>query len=322
MLRCQVSTLKDTILPLIEENLPVLIHGDSGIGKTEIVIREIAPALEEKYGSCVVKDYRVSTWDTVDATGLPDLKNGATRWARPAFIPKDDGKMYLYYFSELTHASIPVQHVLYRIVNERASGDYQLPKNHRIIADCNTREARGGDNRLLGPFENRFCHVLAQTSPADFISIGKRRGFEMALLGFIERRPELLHKMSEGPAWPSPRNWERINKIWHTPNFDDLAQAVVGEGAAREVSEFRRTAMSEIPKLKEIESNPEKCKVPKETQYQYVVASGIARHMTEENWKPFKRYLQRLPADISSMAANLISGRDEKLGKHVGDLVI
>src|SRR5262245_57921447 len=91
MLRCKASQLADTIWPLVKADIPVFIHGLSGIGKSQIIRCELMPKIRQEYGeSSVLHDFRLSSKDITDGTGIPtvDQQERATIWTRPAFIPK------------------------------------------------------------------------------------------------------------------------------------------------------------------------------------------------------------------------------------------
>ena len=161
MLKCKVTNLVNTIWPLVVADIPVFIHGKTGIGKSEIVNGELLDRMREHFGDTVIHDFRLSTKDVVDGTGMPDIDKieRATYWTRPAFIPKEDGKMHLIFLDEVGHASIQMQHVAYQLVRERKLGDFSLPKNNRMVLALNLREDKGGENKLLKPLEARGAHV-------------------------------------------------------------------------------------------------------------------------------------------------------------------
>src|SRR6516225_12304569 len=121
MLTCKVGELPDKIFPFIDVDIPVAIHGWTGIGKTEIISTVIMQMLERKYGPCVLHDIRFAQRDPVDASGLPivDREKMQTLWTRPGLVPDEDGKMHVMYLGEAGHLDPSRQHVLYQPVNER-----------------------------------------------------------------------------------------------------------------------------------------------------------------------------------------------------------
>src|SRR6266478_7129468 len=95
MLKCKITKLADTIWPLVYANIPIMIYGPTGVGKSSVVKNDLVPRIEREFGATTLHDTRLSTKDIVDGTGMPviDKDERATFWTRPAFIPGDDGNM-------------------------------------------------------------------------------------------------------------------------------------------------------------------------------------------------------------------------------------
>jgi len=164
MLKCKITKLSETIWPLVFADIPVMIYGPTGIGKSTVVRNDLIPMLEREFGQTVMHDIRLSTKDIVDGTGMPviDKEEMATFWTRPAFIPRDDGATHVMFFDEFGHASVQLQQMSYSLVNDRGLGGYGLPKKNRVILASNTRTDGGGDNKMLKPLENRMAHVTVE----------------------------------------------------------------------------------------------------------------------------------------------------------------
>ena len=322
MLRCKASQLVEVIWPLVKADIPVFIHGKSGIGKSQMIRTELMPLIEREYGPSVLHDFRLSSKDITDGTGIPtvDQSDKSTIWTRPAFIPKDDGKMHVIFLDEIGHASVQMQHAVgYQLVLDRGLGEYKLPRKHRVILALNIREDKGGDNKLAGPFQNRGAHVVLDLDQSGWIEYATQRGIDPRLIAFVKLRPEQLHKMSEtSPAWPSPRTIEMLGKVMRE-NRDDLksiqnaAQGLCGEGFATEFATFIRDLGAALPKLSDIKANPSRAKVPDDLHHQYVVASAISHHIDKASVDAWVTYLKRLSPDLASMAAHNAMQRDSAL---------
>ena len=149
MLRCKINKLSETILPLVVADVPVIIYGKTGIGKSSVIRHEVTPALGKILGlEAILHDYRLSQKDVVDFTGIPviDPVLKRTDWTCPAFIPEDDGKLHVIFWDEAGHANVQLQHLLYGAVNDREMGGYRFPMHNRMILATNMREDQGGDN--------------------------------------------------------------------------------------------------------------------------------------------------------------------------------
>lgn len=330
MLTCKISKLAKKLLPFVVADIPQFVHGWTGIGKTEVISNELLYLLEQQLGPCVLHDFRMSQHDPVDASGIPvvDKNTMRTVWSCPGLVPQDDGRTHIIYYGEVGHLDPNRQHVLYQATQERALGGYKFPVKNRIILDLNTREDKGGDIRLLPPFENRGQHTFAELDQEGWIEHQKQRGCDPRVHTFIKLRPQYLHYMLNrdkdnrvippaGPAFYTPRSVERLDRLFKAklPNdvIIDGARGNCGEAFARDFSTFLRDLAAGLPKLTEIKANPKTAKVPVDVDHQYVIASAISHNITSADADVWAIYLARLAEDVASMAAHNAMNRDDAL---------
>ena len=329
MLKVKVTKLADAVMPLLHADVPFVVYGPTGVGKSSIMRNEVVPALEKAYGPVVFHDIRLSTKDIVDGTGMPiiDKDERATFWTRPAFIPKEDGKMHFFFCDEFGHASVQLQQMAYSLVLDRGLGGFSLPKNNRVALASNTRTDQGGDNKMLKPLQNRLAHLSVEPDAPGLIEKMKIWGWDPRLVAYLTLRPEDIHKVSDAdPAFPTPRSLERFNDVLkklppetNKVTLENMAQAVLGDGFSRQFMTFITNLAAGMPKMQDILANPSKAKVPSDPHYQYVVASAVAKNIDRKTATRFAEYLSRLMPDIRSMAAHDAISRDPGL-KNVKEL--
>lgn len=328
MLKVKTGKLIQAIKPLVLADIPVFIRGKTGIGKSQMIREQLVPWLAEQCGKEVVlHDYRLSSKDITDGTGIPvvsdDPEGKRTTWTRPAFIPVEDGKMHLIFLDEIGHASVQMQHAVgYQLTQDRALGEYKLPKHNRLILAMNTRDDKGGDNKLAKPFEGRGAWVELQDDPIGFLEYMTERKFNPHLIAFLKLRPQLYHKMdANNPTFPMPRRYEQLNRVMNlegvtNAQIEDCATSLVGEGVSAELAGFLKHIAAHLPRLSEIKQAPTKAKVPTELDLQYVVAMAIAQQIKPDDADTWAKYLKRLEPDIRSAAAHNAIQRDKKLEKN------
>lgn len=325
MLKCPITKLADTIWPLVAADIPVCIYGPTGVGKSSIIKNDLMPKVEMEFGPSVLHDVRLSTKDITDGTGMPVIDKGemSTEWTRPAFIPKDDGRMHVNFYDEFGHCSVHLQQMAYSIVLDRALGGYNMPKNNRIILATNTRPDGGGDNKMLKPLENRLAHVLVEPDHNGFIEKTKEWGWDKRLIVFLNTRPELIHKVDDAnAAFPTPRSLEQLNKILKHlgPNaaktvLTNVSHAIVGEGFTRQFMQFIDNMTANLPRWDDIVKQPEKAALPQDAYYQQVVASSIAARIDAKTAPQVAVYLSRMMEECRNLALHEAVRRDPGLSK-------
>jgi len=324
VLRCKITKLAETILPLILADVPVCIYGQTGIGKSKVTEYEIVPSLGKILQmETVLHDIRLSTKDIVDGTGMPvvDQIKMITKWTRSPFLDDDDGKLHVYFLDEFGHASVQLQHLAYGWLNDRKLGDFRCPKHNRFILATNSREDQGGDNKMLKPMENRMGHVVAEPDAPGLIEKMKHWGWDARLIAFLSLRPDEIQKVSEiNPAFPTARSLENLNKVLKRLPVDapkiaveNSAHMICGEGFSRQFMTFLNNLTAGLPRMPDIKANPSKAKVPEDPHYQWVIGSAVSKELNMQNAAHLAIYLDRLMPDVRSMAAHDAMTRDPSL---------
>lgn len=234
-------TAKKAVAVALKADVPTLLWGDVGIGKSSFV-RTLAQHLG--YHCEVVIG---SILDPTDVKGLPYLADGSVRFARPSFLTVTLEKPTILFLDELTTAPPSVQAALLRLVLERAVDDFVLPPTTRILAAANPPEVAVSGYELSLPLANRFVHLLfPKPSPKDIGSyfryssidadreIAERlkevwekdmspylRKWGSLIATFLEHKEPALcatpyREGAEFPnnyAFPRPRTWEYLQKL-------------------------------------------------------------------------------------------------------------
>ncbi|MBN0048450.1 AAA family ATPase [Streptomyces actuosus] len=215
----------------VAADLPVLLWGEPGIGKTA-ALTQLAASLDLPLTTVIASVHEPS-----DFSGLPVVGDDPAVQGVPMAPPQWAVELVragrgLLFLDELSTATPAVQAALLRVVLERRVGALQLPPGVRIVAAANPRASAADGWELSPPLANRFVHLswvhdrdvvvrglggvwpraelprLVPERLPEAVAFARR-----AVCGFLEARPTLIHRLPttetrRGGAWPSPRSWE------------------------------------------------------------------------------------------------------------------
>ncbi|MGW3117798.1 AAA family ATPase [Streptomyces sp. NPDC001107] len=225
------DTRLEALTLAVAADLPVLLWGEPGIGKTA-ALTQLAEALDLPLTTVIASVHEPS-----DFSGLPVVGDDPAEQGVPMAPPDWAVRLVragrgLLFLDELSTAPPAVQAALLRLVLERRIGALRLPPGVRIVAAANPRSSAADGWELSPPLANRFVHLqwthdhevvvrglggtwpratLPRLSPAKLsqaVDFARR-----AVCGLLTARPKLVHQlpgneMRRGGAWPSPRSWE------------------------------------------------------------------------------------------------------------------
>lgn len=323
MLTVDMRGLREALLACISANIPAMIWGPPGIGKSKLVY-QIAEALgaEEKEPFGFV-DFRANLRDPVDARGLPavDIKKGTARWLPPSELPQEkrDGKRGIFFADELPQASMAMQTAMFGLILDRKLGEYKMPDGWVPIAAGNRRGDRSGAQMMPRALCNRFAHFEVAADIKSWTAWAAKANVHPMVMAFLRFREDLLHMMPEGDenSFPTPRSWEQVSKISDVRDKTlrrNLAQSMVGEGAAAEFEGYFRI-WEGIPDIDQIFRDPQAARVPDATEVAtlFAVASALGRRVKKENLSAAFEYAKRMPKEFEIIVAVDAIRRDTTL---------
>ncbi|WP_030296104.1 AAA family ATPase [Streptomyces katrae] len=225
------DTQLEALTLAVAADLPVLLWGEPGIGKTA-ALTQLAASLDLPLTTVIASVHEPS-----DFSGLPIIGDDPAAQGVPMAPPDWAVRLVragrgLLFLDELSTAPPAVQAALLRLVLERRIGALQLPPGVRIVAAANPRSSAADGWELSPPLANRFVH-LQWTHDHDVVVRGLGGTWPRATLprldpsmlpravdfarravcGLLAARPGLVHRLPSGETrrggpWPSPRSWE------------------------------------------------------------------------------------------------------------------
>lgn len=244
----------------LRSNIPVLLWGPPGVGKTAMV----HAVAENRRVETVIAAVR----EPSDFLGLPYLEGGSVKYGAPSWAQALSEEGGILFLDELSAAAPAVQTAALRVVLERVVGDTRLHPETRVVAAANP-PGEGGEWELIPPLANRFVHMTISSPSAQEWAewaLSADLGEGGALVsGFLLARPEVMFKFPQraneaGMAWPSPRSWEMAARVISSAAKEeeliyDLVASSVGSAAASEFAQWVHAA--DLPDPEELLADPE-----------------------------------------------------------------
>jgi hypothetical protein len=232
---------------------PVMIWGQPGIGKSEIV-DSIAKKLNRPF-----IDIRLLLMDPTDLRGIPYKNdNDEVVWAKPSQFPDDLNDRSIIFIDEINAAPPSVQCAALQLVLNRRIGEYVLPKGVAIVAAGNRESDRTSVNRMPSALANRFVHFNLTVVFNDWKEWAFNNNIRPDILGFLASFEKYLNTFdpaTNSKAYATPRTWTFVNKILNTSLSDHLKykaiSGTIGDGVCGEFRRFRKFTLN-LPKPEEI----------------------------------------------------------------------
>lgn len=286
----------------ISAQLPVLLVGSPGIGKTSLV-EQAAKAADN---DLVISHPAVA--DPTDAKGFPWAEKGSKT---ATFLPFGETAKVLnserpttWFLDDLGQAPAAVQASYMPWLLARQVNGHRLPDHVTIIAATNRRTDRAGVTGVLEPVKSRFAAIVElEVSLADWCAWAMRSGaVPPELVAFLRFQPDLLNQFTPTADLvncPSPRTWEAAGRLLRLNLPTDLEvealAGAVGQGAAAALSAFLQM-YRQLPSIDLILTDPDTAPLPDTLSVRYAVATALGARATDANFGRVARYAERLVA--------------------------
>ncbi|MBF6076558.1 AAA family ATPase [Nocardia beijingensis] len=288
----------------VAADLPVLLWGEPGIGKTA-ALTQLAADLDLPLTTVIASVHEPS-----DFSGLPIIGDDPAEHGVPMAPPDWAVRLVragrgLLFLDELSTAPPAVQAALLRLVLERRIGTLQLPPEVRIVAAANPRSSAADGWELSPPLANRFVHLqwthdhdvvvrglggtwphatlprLAPEKLGDAVAFARR-----AVCGLLAARPALVHQLPStetrrGGPWPSPRSWEMTLRLIAFATAADssrdvlslLVRGAVGDGPGFEL--LAALDRMDLPDPEALLADPAAAVLPERGDLRQAVLDGV-----------------------------------------------
>jgi hypothetical protein len=184
-------------------NVPVILIGPHGIGKSEIAE---AAAAEMKIGF-ISRD--LSLMEPPDLVGLPQIKDGATSFLPPEFLPRDADAKGLLLIEEINRAPRYMQSSCLELLTSRRLNSYTLPAGVLPLACINPKTDGYVVDLLDRALMSRFMRVEVTAATKPWVEWARRHGIHPKVIEYVESVPNALDESKGGS---NPRSWSFASK--------------------------------------------------------------------------------------------------------------
>ncbi|MFD5336408.1 AAA family ATPase [Streptomyces hawaiiensis] len=338
------DTQLEALTLAVAADLPVLLWGEPGIGKTA-ALTQLATALDLPLTTVIASVHEPS-----DFSGLPIVGDDPAEQGVPMAPPDWAVRLVrvgrgLLFLDELSTAPPAVQAALLRLVLERRIGALRLPPGVRIVAAANPRSSAADGWELSPPLANRFVH-LQWTHDTDVVVRGLGGVWPRATLprldperlpeavdfarravcGLLAARPGLAHRLPSGETrrggpWPSPRSWEMT---LHLVAFATaagssrdvlslLVRGTVGDGPGLEL--LASLDRMDLPDPETLLADPAAAVLPQRGDLRQAALDGVVaavrnrpeRHRWDAAWALLVKALETGPPDVVVVPATTLA---------------
>ncbi|WP_446223056.1 AAA family ATPase [Nocardia sp. IBHARD005] len=298
------NTQLEALTLAVAADLPVLLWGEPGIGKTA-ALTQLAESLGLPLTTVIASVHEPSDFSGLPIIGEDPATHGVPMappdWA-VRLVRAGRGVLFL---DELSTAPPAVQAALLRVVLERRVGALELPPGVRIVAAANPRSSAADGWELSPPLANRFVHLqwthehdvvvrglggtwpratlprLAPESFSEAVTFARR-----AVCTLLAARPKLVHQMPttetrRGGAWASPRSWEMTVRLIAFATAADasrdvlsqLIRGTVGDGPGFEL--LTSIDRMDLPDPEALLADPVAAELPTRGDLRQAVLDGV-----------------------------------------------
>ena len=320
------------LIPLISEDLTVVVQSEPGCGKTSL-LSMIAEDNGDKWrspkdGTSIEGDKFDYIYVDCPVKDMSDI--GMT-------IPNHTTKQLEYYVSSLFNLDDPrpkyilldefmkspklLQVVFTRMMLERMAGDRALPKGSRVFATSNNSSDGVGDS-MLAHAGNRVCIVeMAKPTANEWLEWAgyPQNAISRVVRAFVSMFPRCLASYKEGDAqkdnpyifkpnsgvlsFVSPRSLAKCDVIVRNrdalgENATEVALAgTIGHSAAADMAAFMAMEKTLID-VRDIIKAPSTVTIPREISAQLMIMFQAVDVLdTQDSLTKFMEFVERIPSN-------------------------
>ena len=305
----------------IQANVPVNLMGSPGLGKSD-VIKQVAKKM-----NLHVIDFRLSTADPTDLTGLPFIDNGRSVFLPNEAFPIATDKIpegfsgWLLFLDEITNAPMAVQAAAYKLILDREVGMHKLHDAVKIVSAGNLiTDGAAVTGEMSTALKSRMAHINIELSIDDWLDWAMHAGVHHSITSFIKFKPTSLYQFDpkvDADTFPCPRTWGMVDSIIQTvgmnhPMLQQMISATISDGPATEFINYCKNFVG-LPTYQDIVNDPLNTPIPEGMSTLYALSGSIGAQTKKETVDKVMEYVNRMPKEFQLRTFNDFTKRDPML---------
>lgn len=222
--RISIGDCHKTLLPIMRAGNTPCLHGEAGIGKTEIALQlAYALGVDRKAFAAVMVSQTVSSDflipfrdNTAEGQYFRMLMAG---WLKPIMEAGERGEPSMIFFDEITrYQDAETASVIFSIISDRTLGGHKLPDNCYILAACNPDNGNYDVNDIINEraWRRRLNHVVVDYDVAGWLRWAKEEGIHEWVTDYVSSNIEMLldeKACAAGKVYATPASWAKVSNF-------------------------------------------------------------------------------------------------------------
>lgn len=295
------SQLHDALIPCIRAKLPVLVQGQPGQGKTDII-----KAVCEELGYDLMITHPVVD-EPIDYKGMPFPYTDDKGKPHAAFIPFGDmekmltaEKPLVSFADDAGHAPKAVQAAYMQWILNRAINGQAMSDEVRFVAATNRKEDKAGVQGFLEPLKDRFVTIMELISSLeDWIAWAIKNKLPYEIISYVRYCPQVLDEWEPRPDFsrtPTPRGIYGVARMLKAGIPENLRIKMISGAIGKE----RATGFvgfldiyTELVNPEDVIANPEKVPIPEQPGHKYALCGALAARANIDTIGPIITFANR-----------------------------
>jgi hypothetical protein len=312
----RITDAKRYIKNIVEKEVPVTIAmmGPSGVGKSAI-----EKQLAKELGIGFI-DLRLANQEPTDLIGIPYRDGDVTRWARPAWFPKE-GTQGILCLEELNRAPNDVRQCIFQLIWDRMLHTNPLPKGWSIVLAMNPDNGEYQVETLDKALVRRCSVITVEPNVNAWMEWATvPNNVPPELTGFIGTHKDMLFENEnfEFPVIRTPAGWgDTLSLLWKAKAIPmdlefEVISGIVGKVAATAFirymeKEYERPVNGEevLNHYKDVREKILKQKKKSDEMYvtikQIIGIAEASKKLTKVQMKNLVDFILDLTADTAAM---------------------